>query len=136
MQIMLIAILFIILIAFTIYKINNKFETKEFMILIAILVLSSSLVYYLFENQEQKVPQIFKTKYEKVYNAKIEKFSYERLNNKMVSSKTNFIYNFDYIVVKNNEEYICSSKNVKVKKIEDEFIFENFEKLEEKCTKQ
>ncbi|RXK11610.1 hypothetical protein CP965_12630 [Halarcobacter mediterraneus] len=133
MQIMLIAIFFIFLIAYIIYKVNNKFEIKELTILFFIIVLLSILSYMFLEDKKHEVPELFKEKYEKVNNVKIEKFSFERLNNKMVSSKTNFIYNFDYIVKKENKEYICNVKNVKIKKIEDEFIFENFNSLNEKC---
>ncbi len=133
MQIMLIAIFFIFLIAYIIYKVNNKFEVKELTILFFIIVLLSILSYMFLEDKKHEVPELFKEKYEKVNNVKIEKFSFERLNNKMVSSKTNFIYNFDYIVKKENKEYICNVKNVKIKKIEDEFIFENFNSLNEKC---
>ncbi|WP_164971027.1 hypothetical protein [Halarcobacter mediterraneus] len=102
-------------------------------ILFFIIVLLSILSYMFLEDKKHEVPELFKEKYEKVNNVKIEKFSFERLNNKMVSSKTNFIYNFDYIVKKENKEYICNVKNVKIKKIEDEFIFENFNSLNEKC---
>jgi len=136
MQIMLIAVLFIVLVAYIIYKVNGKFEGKEFGILIAVLVLSGILTYALIEDKKQEVPEVFKTKYEKTHEVKISKFSYERLNNKMVSSKTNFIYDFDFITLKDGKEYLCSVKNVKVVKIEDEFVFENFDKLDEKCTKK
>ncbi|NVJ53324.1 MAG: hypothetical protein HWD90_06495 [Campylobacteraceae bacterium] len=136
MQIMLIAILFIVLVAYIIYKVNGKFETKEFIILIAILVLSGILTYVFIEDKKQEVPEIFKTKYEKTHNVKISKFTFERLNNKMVSSKTNFIYDFDFITLKDGEEYLCSVKKVKAVKIEDEFVFENFDNLNENCTKK
>ncbi|RXJ88793.1 hypothetical protein CRV01_09210 [Arcobacter sp. CECT 8983] len=136
MQIMLIAILFIILVAYIIYKVNGKFEGKEFAILITVLVLSGILTYVLIEDKKQEVPEIFKTKYENTHNVKISKFTFERLNNKTVSSKTNFIYDFDFITLKAGEEYLCSVKNVKAVKIEDEFVFENFDNLNEKCTKK
>ena len=136
MQIILIVILFIVFIAFIIYKINNKFETKEFLILTAILILSGILAYALVEDKKQEVPELFKAKYEKTNNVTISKFSFERLNNKMVTSRTNFIYNFDYIILKDGIEYVCNAKNVKIKKIEDEYVFENFDNLDEKCTKK
>ncbi len=133
MQIMLIVIIFIALLAYTIYKVNNKFETKEFIILFLVVVVSILVTVMLLRNSQERVPQKFKAKYEKEKNLHILKFSYERLNNKNISSKTNFIYNFDYIINKDGEEAICTSKNVKIKKIEDEFIFENFDELNEEC---
>ena len=133
MQIILIAVLLIALVAFIIFKVNNKFELKEFIILFAVLILTGIVVSFLVKNKKQEVPEVFKTKYEKTFNTKIDKFSFERLNNKMVSSKTNFIYNFDYIMIKDNKEFVCSAKNVKIKKIQDEFVFYDFENLNEKC---
>lgn len=136
MQIMFFAIVLIAIIAFIIYKINNKFETKEFIILFAVIIVSVLVIVMLLRNEEEKVPLEFKNKYEQIKNQKILKFSFERLNNKNLSSKTNFIYNFDYIIYKDNIEYICILKNVKIKKIEDEYIFEDFDNLDEKCSKK
>ena len=136
MQILLIAILFIVLIAYIIYKVNGKFEAKEFSILIVVIILTTALTYLLIEDKKQEVPEIFKTKYEKTHGVTISKFSFERLNNKIVSSKTNFIYDFNFIALKDGIEYLCSVKNVQVIKIEDEFVFKNFDKLNEKCTKK
>lgn len=133
MQIILIAVLLIALVAFIIFKVNNKFELKEFIILFAVLILTGIVVSFLVKNKKQEVPEVFKAKYEKTFNTKIDKFSFERLNNKMVSSKTNFIYNFDYIMIKDNKEFVCSAKDVKIKKIQDEFVFYDFENLNEKC---
>ncbi len=133
MQIMFVVIVFIAILAYIIYKINKKFGTKEFIILFVTIIISTLVTVLLLRNAEEKVPNEFKTKYETEKKAKILKFSYERLNNKTLSSKTDFIYNFDYIISKEDKELICTLKNVKVKKIENEFIFENFDKLEENC---
>lgn len=136
MQIMVFAVVLIAIIAFIIYKVNNKFETKEFIILFAVIVVSILATVMLLRNEQERVPLKFKEKYEQVKNVKVLKFSYERLNNKTLSSKTSFVYNFDYIINKDNSEYFCTAKNVKIKKIEDEYIFENIDNLEEKCLKK
>ena len=136
MQIMIFAIILIIAVAFVIYKVNGKFETKEITILLSLIIITVGTSIYLLQENETKVPEIFKKKYETSKNAKILKFSFERLNNKNVSSNTQFIYNFDYIISKDGNEYVCSLKNIKIKKIEDEYIFENFDKLNEKCYKK
>lgn len=133
MQIMILAVIVIAIVAFIIYKINNKFETKEFIILTAVIIVSILVSVMLLRNAEEKVPMLFKQKYEKEKEVKILKLSHERLNNKTLSSKTNFIYDFDYIIQKDGKELICSLKEVKIKRIEDEYIFENFKKLREKC---
>jgi len=133
MQVMVIAIIVVILLALVIYKINNAFGKKELFMLISVIVVTTLVVVSINKNQEQKVPLLFKQKYEQNKDVVIEKFSYERLNNKTVTSKTNFIYNFDYIIKKGDKEFICTAKNVKIKKIEDEYVFENFYDLEENC---
>jgi len=133
MQIMVFALVLIALAAFIIYKVNNKFETKEILILLSLIVIGIGTTLFLLQEKENKVPKIFKEKYQTSKNTEILKLSYTRLNNKNVSSNTNFIYNFDYIINKDNKEFFCTSKAVKIKKIEDEYIFENFNRLDEKC---
>lgn len=133
MQVMIFALVLIALVAFIIYKVNNKFETKEIVILLILIVITIGTTVYLFNKEEEKVPDIFKNKYQNEKQASILKLSYERLNNKNLTSKTNFVYNFDYIIKKDDKELVCSAKNVKIKKIEEEYIFENFKNLNEKC---
>ncbi len=136
MQIMLTFIVIILLLVIGIYKINNRFQKKELFIFFGIITVIVASTLYFIDQNENKVPQLFKTKYEKQNNVKIEKLSFERVNNKTLSSDTNFIYNFDFISLKDGSEYICNIKNVKIKKIEDEFIFENFENLNKDCKKK
>ena len=133
MQFIVVILLAIVLVAFLMYKINNKFGTKEIIILILVIIVSILVTNITLKNQEEKVPNLFKTKYENTKNSKIEKLTYERLNNKTVSSKTEFIYNFDYIMKKDDKEFVCTAKSVKIKKIQDEFVFENFDGLDETC---
>lgn len=136
MQIMFILIISLAIVAFIIYKINNRFGTKEFIILLIILVLGVAMILFFAEEKKTKVPEIFKAKYEKDKNVKIEKLSFERLNNKTVTSNTNFIYNFDFIVLKNGEEFICNIKELKIRKIEDEYVFDNYDKIKQECKKK
>ncbi|WP_321468455.1 hypothetical protein [Halarcobacter sp.] len=135
MQVIVLIIVLLAILAFAIYKINNKFGTKEIAMLLAVIIVSSLVFVLISRNQQEKVPLLFKQKYESEKNIKISKFTYERVNNKTVSSKTNFIYNFDYIIFKNKEEYFCKMNNIKVKKIQDEYIFENFNEVKEECQK-
>lgn len=133
---MLTFIVIIILLVIGIYKINNRFQKKELFIFLGIITIIVVSTLYFIDKNENKIPQLFKTKYEKENSVMIEKLSFERVNNKTLSSDTNFIYNFDFISLKDGSEYICNIKNVKIKKIEDEFIFENFEKLNKDCKKK
>lgn len=133
MQIVVVILIAIVLVAFLIYKMNNRFETKEIAILVLVIIVSIAVGNMTIKNQEQKVPNLFVTKYEKEKNSKIEKFTFERLNNKTVSSNSEFIYDFDYIVKKDDKEFVCNAKGVKIKKIQDEYVFEKFNNLNEKC---
>lgn len=134
MQIMVFSLILIALAAFIIYKVNDKFETKEITILITLIVIIIGATTLLLNKDENALPDIFKTKYEASKNVEIIKLSSERLNNKTTSSKTNFVYRFDYIIKKDNKELVCTANNIKIKKIEDEYIFENFDSFKEKCS--
>lgn len=136
MQIIIFVLILIALVAFTVYKVNKKFETKEIVILILLILISIGGILYSLQEEETKVPELFKKRYEKSKNAKVLKLSFERLNNKNVTSRTEFIYDFDYIIDKNGVQYVCNAKNITIKKIEDVYIFEDFDKLNEKCTEK
>ena len=136
MQIIIAIAVLIVAITLILYKVNNQFEKKEFIILLLIIIITS-LAYVSFEkNQEEFFPNMFKEKYEKEKNLTIESLSAELLNNKVVSSKDKFIYKFTYIVKKENQEFLCTTTNVEINKIEDNFVFKNFSDLKEECLKK
>ena len=136
MQIIIAIAVLIFAITLILYKVNNQFEKKEFIILLLIIIITS-LAYVSYEqNQEEFFPNMFKEKYEKEKNIPIEKLSAELLNNKVVSSKDKFIYKFTYIIKKENEEFLCTTTNVEINKIEDNFVFKNFTDLKEECLKK
>ena len=58
------------------------------------------------------------------------------MNNKVVSSKTKFVYEFTYLVTKDNKEFLCTANNVEINKIEDNYIFKNFSDLKEECVEK
>ncbi|MFA7570011.1 MAG: hypothetical protein WCY75_02040 [Sulfurimonadaceae bacterium] len=133
MQIMLGFIALFALVVYIIYKVNKKFEKKEFIILLGIVVLMI-IGYILYEKkQETFFPNLFQEKYLTDKNIAIEKLSYELLNNKNISSRTQFIYKFMYIIQKDEKEYLCTAPKVEINKIGDEFIFTNFNTLQEEC---
>jgi hypothetical protein len=133
MQIFLGIILVIILIGIIIYKLDNKFEKREIIILSAIVIVVI-LVFTMYQkNQENFFPNAFKEKYKQEKNIEILKLSSELLNNKVVSSKDHFVYKFTYIIKKNNKEYLCVANNVNINKIQDEYIFD---KWSEECKEQ
>ncbi|WP_375723080.1 hypothetical protein LXN10_11070 [Arcobacter sp. KX21116] len=133
MQIFLGIILVIILIGIIIYKLDNKFEKREIIILSAIVIVVI-LVFTMYQkNQENFFPNAFKEKYKQEKNIEILKLSSELLNNKVVSSKDHFVYKFTYIIKKNNKEYLCVANNVNINKIGDEYIFD---KWSEECKEQ
>jgi hypothetical protein len=136
MQIMLGFIALFALVVYIIYKVNKKFEKKEFMILLGIVVLMI-IGYILYEKkQETFFPNLFQEKYLTDKNIAIEKLSYELLNNKNISSRTQFIYKFVYIIQKDEKEYLCTAPKVEINKIGDEFIFTNFNTLQEECVEK
>ena len=77
MQIMLTFIVIILLLVIGIYKINNRFQKKELFIFFGIITVIVASTLYFIDQNENKVPQLFKTKYEKQNNVKIEKLSFE-----------------------------------------------------------
>lgn len=133
MQIIILISIFLIITTVIIYKINKKFEKKEFIILLAtILVVTSGFLFY--ENKKENyLPNLFSQKYEKENNTKIKSLNYELLNNKVVSSKDKFIYKFTYTILKENSEFLCTLDNVEINKIKDEYVFVNFSQLKEEC---
>lgn len=136
MQIIIAIAVLIVAITLILYKVNNQFEKKEFIILLLIIIITS-LAYVSYEqNQEEFFPNMFKEKYEKEKNLTIESLSAELLNNKVVSSKDKFIYKFTYIIKKENQEFLCTTTNVEINKIEDNFVFKNFTDLKEECLKK
>ena len=133
MQIIIAIAVLIIVITLILYRVNNQFEKREFIILLLIIIISS-IAYGLYEKkQEEFFLNLFKEKYEKEKNIIIESLSAELLNNKVVTSKDKFIYKFTYIIKKENQEFLCTTSDIEIDKIESNFIFKNFMDLKEEC---
>ncbi|NQY21828.1 MAG: hypothetical protein HRT40_11090 [Campylobacteraceae bacterium] len=114
---------------FKIYKINNKFEKREQKILLVVLSLIL-LIFLSFDySSENKLPDLFKKDYMKKNNIEILKLSTELLNNKNISSSKRFLYNFTYIINKDNKEFVCSANKVEINKIQDEFIITKYKEV-------
>ena len=126
----------IIAITLILYKVNNQFEKKEFIILLLVIIISTIGMVSYEKNQEEFFPNLFKEKYFKEKNLKIDGLTAELLNNKVVSSKDKFIYKFTYIIKKENQKFLCTTTNVEINKIEDNFVFKNFSDLKEECLKK
>ena len=133
MQIIIAIALLIIAITLILYRVNNQFEKREFIILLLIVVISTIAMILYEKKQEQFFPNMFKEKYSKEKNLTINGLTAELLNNKLVSSKDKFIYKFTYLVKKDNKEFLCTMTNVEINKIENNFIFKNFNDLKEEC---
>ncbi len=136
MQIMLSFIALFVLVVYIIYKVNKKFEKKEFIILISIVAIIAVLYVMYQKKQETYFPNMFQEMYLKKHNIAIEKLSYELLNNKYLSSKTQFIYKFTYIIHKENKAFLCTAPKVEINKIGDEFVFTTFANLNEECVEK
>lgn len=136
MQIIVGIALFIVIVTVIIYKVNDKFEKREFLIFLAITFFAV-LVALFYENySKNQLPNIFKKKYEKEKSIEIRSLDSELLNNKVVSSKDKFIYKFTYTISKDDSEYLCTMNSVEIHKIKNEFIFINFDDIKEECIKK
>jgi len=126
MQIFIVTLLIICITTFIIYKINGKFEKKEAILLVAVVIVTLLAVTMYLKNKSDYIPNTFKTEYIKQKKIEILKLSSELLNNKNISSKEHFEYKFTYIIKKDNKEYLCVANNVFINKIEDEFVFDKW----------
>ena len=136
MQIIITFAVILIIATIILYKINNRFQKKELLILFLIIILTTGIMFLYEKNQENFFPNLFKEKYEKEKNTIIEGLKAELLNNKVVSSKDKFIYKFTYIIKKDNQEFLCTTTNVEIDKIENNFVFRDFSNLKEECFKK
>lgn len=133
MQVIIIISILLIVGTVIIYKINDKFEKREFIILLGTIFLATIGFLFYENSKENYLPNLFSQKYEKENNTKIKSLNYELLNNKVVSSKDKFIYKFTYTILKENSEFLCTLDNVEINKIKDEYVFVNFSQLKEEC---
>ena len=136
MQVIIIISILLIVGTVIIYKVNDKFEKREFVILLGTIFLATIGFLFYENSKENYLPNLFLQKYEKENNTKIKSLNYELLNNKVVSSKDKFIYKFTYTILKENIEFLCTLDNVEINKIKDEYIFVNFSQLKEECLKK
>jgi hypothetical protein len=133
MQIIIAIAVLIIVLTLVLYRMNKRFEKKELLILLFIVILSIAGTVLYEKKQEEFFPNMFKEKYEKEKNLVIESLKAELLNNKVVSSKDKFIYKFTYLIKKENKEFLCTMNEVEINRIEDNFVFKNFSDLKEEC---
>ncbi len=133
MQIIIAIAVFIIILTLILYKVNDRFEKRELIILLLIIIISTIAYIWYEKSQENFFPKMFKEKYEKEKNVLIEGLESELLNNKVVSSKDKFIYKFTYLVKKDNKEFLCTTNEVEINKIQNNFVFKNFLDLKEEC---
>ena len=136
MQIIITISLLLVIATVIIYKVNDKFEKREFIILLATIFLLTIAFLYYDNKQDNYLPNIVIKKYEQEYKTTIKSLDYELLNNKVVSSKDKFVYKFTFTVLKEDREFLCTLNNVEINKIKDEYIFVNFDGLKEECFKK
>ncbi|MCT7540097.1 hypothetical protein N5T82_09610 [Aliarcobacter cryaerophilus] len=136
MQIIITISLLLVIATVIIYKVNDKFEKREFIILLATIFLLTIAFLYYENKQDNYLPNMFIKKYEQEYKTTIKSLDYELLNNKVVSSKDKFVYKFTFTVLKEDREFLCTLNNVEINKIKDEYIFVNFNSLKEECFKK
>ena len=136
MQIIIGIAFFLVIITVIIYKINDRFEKKEFIIFLAIIIISTIAFLFYQNYKDTYIPNLFKQKYEQSSKSIIKNLDYELLNNKLVSSKDKFVYKFTYTILKEDSEYLCILNNIEISKIKNEFIFTNFDEIKEECIRK
>lgn len=125
MQIILFSLIILAVLIYIIYKVKRSFTKKDFIIFFVIITAIIIAITYYNNSQEQKLPNAFKANYLEEKNIEISKLSYTQVNFEVLRS-TKFVYDFLYIIKKNDKEYVCEAKNVEVQKIEDEYIFKKY----------
>lgn len=125
MQIIIFTLLIIAVIIYGVYKIKKTFTKTEIISFFAIIIFIIFGMSYLNNENKNKLPDTFKKEYLKNKKVEISKISFVQTNISVLNS-TKEIYDFVYIITKNNQEYVCEAKNVEAQLIEDEYVFKPY----------
>lgn len=125
MQIILFSLIILALLIYIIIKVKKTFTKKDFISFSTIIALIIVAIIYYNNAQEQKLPNAFKAHYLNEKNTEISKLSFTQVNFEVLSS-TKSVYDFLYIIKKDNKEFVCEAKDVEVLKIEDEYVFKKY----------
>ncbi len=125
MQVLVASLVILALLTFIVYKIKKSITKKDIIIFFVILGLLIVGLTYNNKIKEEKLPNVFKENYLKEKNIEILKLSSTQVNFEVLSS-TKSIYDFIYIIKKDNQEYLCEAKNVEVLLIEDEYVIKDY----------
>ena len=129
MQILIFSLVILAILTYLIYKIKKSIKQKDIIIFFVAVGLIIAAIVYNSKVQEEKLPNVFKENYLQEKNIEILKLSSTQVNFEVLSS-TRSIYDFIYIIKKDNQEYVCEAKNVEVLLIEDEYVIK---KYKEEC---
>lgn len=125
MQVLVASLVILALLTFIVYKIKKSITKKDIIIFFVILGLLIVGLTYNNKIKEEKLPNVFKENYLQEKNIEILKLSSTQVNFEVLSS-TRSIYDFIYIIKKDNKEYLCEAKNVEVLLIEDEYVIKDY----------
>lgn len=125
MQVLVASLIILALLTFIVYKIKKSITKKDIIIFFVILGLLIVGLTYNNKIKEEKLPSVFKENYLQEKNIEILKLSSTQVNFEVLSS-TRSIYDFIYIIKKDNKEYLCEAKNVEVLLIEDEYVIKDY----------
>ncbi len=125
MQVLVASLIILALLTFIVYKIKKSITKKDIIIFFVILGLLIVGLTYNNKIKEEKLPNVFKENYLQEKNIEILKLSSTQVNFEVLSS-TRSIYDFIYIIKKDNKEYLCEAKNVEVLLIEDEYVIKDY----------
>lgn len=129
MQILIFSLIVIAFIVFIIYKVKKTFTQKEIIGFISLIIILIAGMIYFNSLEENKLADAFKENYKNDRNIEILKLSYNQTNIEVLSSNKQ-VYDFIYIIKKDEKEYVCEAKSVEIQQIEDEYVFK---KIKEDC---
>jgi hypothetical protein len=125
MQILIFSLIILAIVAYVIFKIKKTFTKRDIISFFVVTGLIIAAIVYNGKVQEEKLPNVFKENYLQEHNTEILKLSSTQVNFEVLSS-TKSIYDFIYIIKRDNKDFVCEAKNVEVLLIEDEYVIKKY----------
>lgn len=135
MQIILFSLILVGLLGYIVFKVSDIYHIslRKIMISLTSVFVLVSIVLFLSVDKQEDFEELFKEKYQNDFGFEISKITSEEIIKNQVLSQKDIYYKFTYIVKKDNKTYVCEANNIRILKIEDEFVLQN---IKEVCTQR
>lgn len=135
MQIILFSLILVGLLGYVVFKLSDIYHLslKKIMLFLSFVFILIFIGIFLSVDKQEDYESLFKQKYEKDFGLKISKIVAKEIVKNQVLTQKDRYYKFTYIVEKANKTYVCEANDVKIQKIEDEFVLQN---INEVCTQR